>query len=381
MAFRDFAFPQVIDDLGLTLGDARLFAGVRPIRCASSAELVPEGMELAVFSGTEKAKSEFIIALVMLEWVHVAAGSLHLFSGVEWNPDPSARPERVLRLHPVPRPERPRPERPVRGRRRGQERHHQHRPRPVHRGRVRGPVEQRAGRPAGPRRPRRRLDRDDVAVPPVRRQCRHDRPDGVFDPRTAANRGHPQGHRRRGLTAGSRRIAQRPHPPARNDRAAAGRPFFASPCRPASWVRRTADGGPARDGDFALRNARPAARPPSEPRPRGSGPRPRLRQISRRPAASLRRPEVRPEVLRHPRPVPLHHHRVRHHVRQARQRQHLEVLARPEQRVGQLQRVPEVDVVVGRAVDQQQRPFQVRRQREQRRLLVGRLRSSGGRPR
>ena len=80
--------------------------------------------------------------------------------------------------------------------------------------------------------------------------------------------------------------------------------------------------------------------------------------------------------------IALQHHRIGgDHVREARQRQDLEVLAGPEQGVGQLQRVAEVDVVVGGAVDEQERTLQVFRQREQRRLLVRGLRLSGSRPR
>ena len=52
----------------------------------------------------------------------------------------------------------------------------------------------------------------------------------------------------------------------------------------------------------------------------------------------------------------------------------LEVLARAEEGVRQLQRVPVIDVVVRGAVDEQERALQVLRQRDQARLVVGRLR-------
>lgn len=91
MAFRDFSFPQVEHDLGLHLLDTDLFSTVSPCPVrAAVAEVVQDGAQLALANSTEKAKSEFIIAPVLLELRRLAAGKIALFSGVEWDVD-SAR--------------------------------------------------------------------------------------------------------------------------------------------------------------------------------------------------------------------------------------------------------------------------------------------------
>jgi hypothetical protein len=61
---------------------------VCPVR-DSIAEVVREGVQLALANSTEKAKSEFIIAPVLLELRRVAGGRIALFSGVEWDADPA----------------------------------------------------------------------------------------------------------------------------------------------------------------------------------------------------------------------------------------------------------------------------------------------------
>jgi hypothetical protein len=90
MAFRDFSFPRVEQDLGLRLSDADLFSSAPecPVR-ESIAEVVLEGAQLALANSTEKAKSEFIIAPVLLELRRLAGGKIALFSGVEWDVDPA----------------------------------------------------------------------------------------------------------------------------------------------------------------------------------------------------------------------------------------------------------------------------------------------------
>ena len=50
-----------------------------------------EGRQVAVANGTEKAKSEFLVAPMLLELRRLSGGAIHVFSGVEWNPDPSRR--------------------------------------------------------------------------------------------------------------------------------------------------------------------------------------------------------------------------------------------------------------------------------------------------
>ncbi len=90
MAFRDFTFPQVQDRLGLRLVDADLFSATPPFPArAEFAAFVRDGATLAMANSTEKAKSEFIIAPVLLELHRTLGPKFALFSGVEWDVDPS----------------------------------------------------------------------------------------------------------------------------------------------------------------------------------------------------------------------------------------------------------------------------------------------------
>ena len=90
MAFGDFAFPQVQRDLGLTVDEADLFSVVPtvPLRDEFVA-MIGDGATVALAINTEKAKSEFIIAPILLELRRLLDGAVALFSGVELNVDPS----------------------------------------------------------------------------------------------------------------------------------------------------------------------------------------------------------------------------------------------------------------------------------------------------
>jgi hypothetical protein len=88
MAFRDFTFPEVQRDLGLTVDEADLFARVPATAVRDEfAAAVAEGAALALAVNTEKAKSEFIIAPVLLELRRSLGGACGLFSGVELDVD------------------------------------------------------------------------------------------------------------------------------------------------------------------------------------------------------------------------------------------------------------------------------------------------------
>lgn len=90
MAFRDFSFPQVQHDLGLALHDADLFAAAPPFPVRDEfLAFLRDGIALAVANSTEKAKSEFIIAPVLLELRRSLGNSFSLFSGLEWEVDAS----------------------------------------------------------------------------------------------------------------------------------------------------------------------------------------------------------------------------------------------------------------------------------------------------
>ena len=88
MAFRDFTLPQIHERLGLRIVDAALFpnAPVWNVR-AEFAAFLNDGVALALANSTEKAKSEFIIAPVLLELRRTLGASFALFSGLEWDVD------------------------------------------------------------------------------------------------------------------------------------------------------------------------------------------------------------------------------------------------------------------------------------------------------
>jgi hypothetical protein len=90
MAFRDFSFPQVQQAFGLAIHDADLFASASPFPVSAAfGAFIRDGVDLAVANSTEEAKSEFIIAPVLLELRRSLNHSLLLFSGMEWDADSS----------------------------------------------------------------------------------------------------------------------------------------------------------------------------------------------------------------------------------------------------------------------------------------------------
>ncbi len=89
MAFRDFSFPAVQHQLNITIDEGDFTTAVAPMDLRESfVEQVNAGVELALAINTEKARSEFIIAPILLELKRNLPGSFGLFSGVELNVDP-----------------------------------------------------------------------------------------------------------------------------------------------------------------------------------------------------------------------------------------------------------------------------------------------------
>lgn len=90
MSFQQFTFPKVLQDLGLALRDGDLFSAAPPYVVREEfASILRDGVELAVANSTEKARSEFIIAPVLLELRRILRHRFLLFSGVEWEADAS----------------------------------------------------------------------------------------------------------------------------------------------------------------------------------------------------------------------------------------------------------------------------------------------------
>jgi hypothetical protein len=88
VSFQSFTFPQVQHDLGLTVQDADLFADASPFPVRAEFDaFLRYGATLAVANSTEKAKSEFIIAPILVELRRSLGDTFSLFSGVEWDVD------------------------------------------------------------------------------------------------------------------------------------------------------------------------------------------------------------------------------------------------------------------------------------------------------
>jgi hypothetical protein len=89
MSFQNFSFPQVQQDLGLAVDEADLFSSVAAVSLREEfVAVLTEGTNLALAVNTEKAKSEFIIAPLLLELRRSMGDRFGLFSGVELAVDP-----------------------------------------------------------------------------------------------------------------------------------------------------------------------------------------------------------------------------------------------------------------------------------------------------
>jgi hypothetical protein len=89
MFFQNFSFPQVQQDLGLAVDEADLFSSVAVVALREEfVAVLTEGTNLALAVNTEKAKSEFIIAPLLLELRRSMGDRFGLFSGVELAVDP-----------------------------------------------------------------------------------------------------------------------------------------------------------------------------------------------------------------------------------------------------------------------------------------------------
>ena len=92
MAFSDFQYPDVLKQLGLTFASASdLFAAVSSVPAGPSliADL-PAFSRLALASGTEKARSEWLIAPVLGDAWARYDGRISLYSGTGFSAEPQA---------------------------------------------------------------------------------------------------------------------------------------------------------------------------------------------------------------------------------------------------------------------------------------------------
>jgi hypothetical protein len=89
MAYSDFTLRKFKKDFGLQIDEQlNLFSSVPELPCSDHlAQTLQENVSLAIAINTEKARSEMIIAPVLLEVRRRANGRLSLFSGTEFNVD------------------------------------------------------------------------------------------------------------------------------------------------------------------------------------------------------------------------------------------------------------------------------------------------------
>ena len=88
MAFRDFGYPEVQQTLGLSLAETDLFGNVPALQLAAEfTARMRTGIDLGLAINTEKARSEFIIAPVLMELRRLLGERFGLFSGVEFDVD------------------------------------------------------------------------------------------------------------------------------------------------------------------------------------------------------------------------------------------------------------------------------------------------------
>jgi hypothetical protein len=89
MSFRDFTFPEVCDRFGLTLRQAKLFEGVKPASVSpDTRDKLEKGLRLSQGLHNEKARSEFVVAPLLLDVWSQSGERFGLFSGTEMNVDP-----------------------------------------------------------------------------------------------------------------------------------------------------------------------------------------------------------------------------------------------------------------------------------------------------
>jgi hypothetical protein len=92
MAFRDFPYPDVVTQFGLTESSADLFPGVPEFPASAALRtFLGTNLTLANLINTEKARSELLVAPVLSELWSRANGRINLFSGVEFVADAAAQ--------------------------------------------------------------------------------------------------------------------------------------------------------------------------------------------------------------------------------------------------------------------------------------------------
>jgi hypothetical protein len=90
MAFSNFRYPDVLATFGLEERMANLFGHVSPVPLGPAGQVAVRGAELAQTVHTEKARSEWIIGLLVLDLWERYHGQAGVYSGVELDADAEA---------------------------------------------------------------------------------------------------------------------------------------------------------------------------------------------------------------------------------------------------------------------------------------------------
>jgi len=90
MAYRDFKLPELVKKFGLTINErVDLFADTPEMEASLVLNTVlKSNVPLALAIKTEKARSEMIIAPILIEIKNIFAEEISLFSGVDFHVDP-----------------------------------------------------------------------------------------------------------------------------------------------------------------------------------------------------------------------------------------------------------------------------------------------------
>ena len=90
MAYSDFTFAKLEDELGLTIAELNLFSEIAPVEPSLVLkEVLKENVPLGLSINTEKARSELIISPVLVELRKQLNHQISLFSGLEFNVAPT----------------------------------------------------------------------------------------------------------------------------------------------------------------------------------------------------------------------------------------------------------------------------------------------------
>jgi hypothetical protein len=92
MAYSDFTLPQVIEQFQLVFHQpSNLFAAVPEVELPSLLQtLLRRNRDLAVWMGSEKARSEFLVAPLLVELKYAHQERISVFSGIRFDVDPAA---------------------------------------------------------------------------------------------------------------------------------------------------------------------------------------------------------------------------------------------------------------------------------------------------